>query len=151
MKVDTGWSRGHLSYQMGLDGLSVQAGILSPFNSKDGAGVALYPAMMNAGIKRHFVSFWNRDGSLRETFTNWCERHGLKIWREKRAEVRLLERGPHALTRASYGRSLTDKGAGLAARGMWVWGYAHPWIDTARYFLLQQFPNLLREECEGKL
>lgn len=148
MKVDTGWSRGHLSYDVTHEGQDVTGrfGILHQFNMQDGANVAAYAAMMNSGIKRHFVSFWNRSGSLRTGLVNWCERHGLKIWRGRREEVRLLERGPYALTEASYGRSLTDKGRGLASRGLWVWGYAHPWLNTARDAIIGKYPQFIKEQ-----
>lgn len=146
MKVDTGYSRGHLSYAMGLDGQSVKFGILSPFNNADGAGVALYPAMMNFGIKRHFVSFFNRDGSLREMLIKWCERHGIKVWKSNTGKAtRRRTKGSERLIELGMGNRV------MAMRGIRVWGYAHPWRDEAQSRLMMVFPNLLREECENKL
>jgi hypothetical protein len=150
MLVDTGWARGHVESDVDPAAMTSRFGILQPFNNQDGAGVAAYAAMQDAGIKRHFVSFWNSNGSLRTMLVKWCERHGLKIWRGRRDKTAEygggLATAGGPLTAGNYGRSLTDVGRGLAARGLWVWGRAHPWLSNARYFVLQKFPQFLQEQ-----
>ncbi|MBM3313180.1 hypothetical protein FJY70_01145 [candidate division WOR-3 bacterium] len=128
MRVDTGLSRTHVTFQVAEDGESVNAGILAPFVAGGGVGVATYPAMMEHGIRRHFVSFTNEDGSLRETLINWATRHGFKVWRSEATGRAVKNRKP---------------GSRLAMRGLMVWGYAHPWLTAARERTEMELPGLL--------
>jgi len=140
MKVDTGYARAHVSYALTLDGTEVRWGILSPMRmGEEGAGVAAYPIMQELGIKRHFVSFWNADGTLRYMLIKWCERHGLKPYADfHKKSVKTLD-----LATGARGRTTESWGGHLRMRGLWVWGYRWPWLSTSRYMVEAEFPQLL--------
>lgn len=136
MKVDTGFARANVTYAVDLDGLGVKWGILAPAKYPDEEGGPNLATILNwieHGIRRHWVSFTNRDGSIRWMLVKWFERHGFKVWRS-------LTTGRAVRRRAA---NLTTGSSSLAMRGHMVWGYAHPWLSTSRYMTQAEFPNLL--------
>jgi hypothetical protein len=133
MLTDTGFSRARASYAVDLDGQGVKWGILSPAKSEDGADLATLLNWMEHGIRRHWVSFTNRDGSTRYMLVKWFERHGFKVWKSP-TTGRAVRR--HA-TGYTTGSSM------LAMRGHMVWGYSHPALSTSMYFVRADFPELL--------
>lgn len=137
LPADTGYARAHISYALTPDETEVRAGILTPIRAQDGAGVALYPLYIQHGIRRHFVSFLNRDGTVREMLVRWFERHGVKVWRSMTTGRAIKGRRP-------------GPGAQLAMRGAMVWGYGVPWVSAARDELQSAMPGLLAEQ-KGRL
>jgi len=123
MPADTGYSRGHLGLLSFDKGQGYHIGVLG-LKGKHGESLA-YLAMMDAGIKRHFVSFTNPDGSIREAFVNWARRHGFAVYKSAltgRATKRALATSKKQ--RASF---VNELGMG----GLLVWGYARPWATEA--------------------
>lgn len=143
MLVDTGYARASVTYAIDLDGQGVKWGVLAPAKypgEEGGPNLATILNWMEHGIKRHWVNFTNKDGSIRWMLVKWFERHGFKVWRSM-----------------TTGRAVRRKAAGstqgnsmLAMRGAFVWGYAHPWLSTSRYFVQADFPQLLGS-VEGTL
>ena len=110
--VDTGMARSHIRWEVDQQsGFWARAGILYPF-SADNVNIATYPAMMEMGIQRHFVSFYNPDRSIRWSFASWAVRHGLGYWDSGRARVMSVK-------------------TGRPMGGLQVWGYSVPWISKA--------------------
>jgi hypothetical protein len=158
MKVDTGWARGHVDSDVAMDGKDVvgRFGILTPFNMQDGANVAAYPAMQNAGIRRHRVYLFDPiTKALRWGLINWCVRHGIKVWktltgkrssRIRKGGLRAWEDaqsmyGPESGAMSSYGFRTV-----LAKHYINVWGYAWPWLDMSRNALKAEFDQYLSEQ-----
>jgi len=154
MKVDTGWARGQLSFDVAQDGSEARFGILSPVryegSGNDAPTLAEILNWQEHGIRRHFVSFTNKDGSLRYGLIKWAERHGFKIYSTRTAVSKSKEEQVSAKMRRFFKRFSAAQAYGLARKGMWVWGYRHPWMSTARHMVAARFPQLLGEE-EGKL
>lgn len=95
-----------------------------------------YPAMMDAGIKRHFVSFRNRDGSIRDAFVNWARRHGFSPYKSAlTGKATKSARTSSKRDRASY--------VNEASGGLLVWGYARPWATGAFNAATGKAPGVL--------
>jgi hypothetical protein len=141
MLHDTGFARAHVNYAIDLDGMGVKWGILAMAKHEEGGpNLATILNWQEHGIRRHRVSFTNRDGSIRWMLVKWAERHGFKVWKSM-----------------TTGRAVRRKAAGstggnsmLAMRSMMVWGYAHPWLSTSTYYVKADFPTLLGS-VEGTL
>ena len=109
--VDTGMARSHIRSEVDPSAFWARAGILYPFSANN-VNVATYPAMMEMGIRRHFVSFYNPDRSLRWSFAAWAVRHGLGYWDSSRSRVLNVK-------------------TGRPMGGLQVWGYSVPWVSKA--------------------
>lgn len=141
MLSDTGFARANVSYAVDLDGQGVKWGILQKVSYPDGGpNLAQILKWQEEGIRRHWVSFTNRDGSIRWMLVKWFERHGFKVWRSM-----------------TTGKAVRRKAAGstsgssmLARRGAFVWGYAHPWLTMSQEMMRADFPTLLGS-IEGTL
>ena len=127
--VDTGMARAHIRSET-LD-KGARVGILYPF-SRDG-NVATYPAMMEMGIRRHYVSLYNSDGSLRHSLAAWVVRHGLGYWRTSR-----------------WGKKYVVNNSGRKIRGLKVWGYRVAWLSSAIDNAVPRIQAYLNS-LEGKL
>jgi hypothetical protein len=151
MLVDTGWARGHVGRDVDKTSMVGRFGILTPFDTKDGANVAAYPAMQNEGIRRHRVYLFDyKTGSLRMGLINWCERHGIKVWRTRR-ETSAKRQQRWSDAQSMYGpesgaMSAFGFGKILAKHYINVWGRAHPWLNMARNEIQAEFDTYLNEQ-----
>lgn len=133
MLADTGFARAHVTYAIDLDGMGVKWGVLSPAKYEDGPDLATVLNWQEHGIKRHWVNFTNRDGSIRWMLVKWFERHGFKVWKSLKTGAAVRRKAPGSTS----GNSM------LAMRGAYVWGYSHPWLSTSVYYVRADFPTLL--------
>lgn len=90
LHTDTGYARSwigaELHVQHWTEGGSY--GYVGVLHSKHGHGkIPLYPMFWEFGWKRHFVSWYNPNGSERTQFVKWFERHGIKVRRPKSGKL----------------------------------------------------------------
>ena len=119
MPADTGYSRGHLGILKYDQAQGAHVGVLG-LTGKNGESLD-YLALMNRpqGIERHFVSFTDPDGRIRQAFVNWARRHGFAVYRSAVS-------GKAVKSGKSGGVANTLKMGGLT-----VWGYSRPWATNA--------------------
>ena len=119
--ADTGYARSHIHWQSFDQGRGYHVGVLG-LTGKHGESLEYLALMDRAeGIKRHFVSFTNPDGSVRDAFVNWARRHGFSVYKSPttgRAVKRLA-------------KGYTTGNSMLSMRGLMVWGYSRPWATNA--------------------
>lgn len=125
--VDTGAARDSITYNVDSDGTGVKIGILSPMMVEDG-GSNQYPAMLEAGIRKHFVSFFNPDGSIRSRLVNWFEKKGMEIWQTTKKGTRHLK-----------------------YRGVNIGPIHIPWLTNSLEALKDSLSSIMQSEVAGKL
>ncbi|WP_347243762.1 hypothetical protein [Thermogutta sp.] len=122
--VDTGFARQSITWEYDTPH-SVRAGILNPL-VRDGSR-AVYPVLIDQGIKRHFLPVISSTGEVRHLWEAWLRHH-----HREDALPKIITRGPR-------------KGM-LSRGGLMVWGYRVAWcsgtMEESRPEIEQMFARL---------